>query len=195
MRELSLHILDVLQNSLEAGATLVELTIEENLTTDRLTITVRDNGRGMDEATLARVTDPFFTTRKTRHVGLGIPLFKVAAERCNGDLSIMSQVGVGTTLAATFQHSHIDRAPLGDVTGTLLSVILGGTCDVRYLHRVIGRLGNWEIGRSGEWETREFEFSTTEIRAELGDVPLTHPTVREWLREFIAAGEAELSTS
>jgi hypothetical protein len=195
MRELSLHILDVLQNSLEAGATLVELTIEENLIADRLTITVRDNGRGMDEATLACVTDPFFTTRKTRHVGLGIPLFKAAAERCNGDLSITSQVGVGTTLVATFQHSHIDRAPLGDVTSTLLSVILGGTCDVRYLHRVIGRLVDWEIGRSGEWETREFEFSTTEIRAELGDVSLTHPTVREWLREFIAAGEAELSTS
>jgi hypothetical protein len=195
MRELSLHILDVLQNSLEAGATLVELTIEENLIADRLTITVRDNGRGMDEATLACVTDPFFTTRKTRHVGLGIPLFKAAAERCNGDLSITSQVGVGTTLVATFQHSHIDRAPLGDVTSTLLSVILGGTCDVRYLHRVIGRLVDWEIGRSGEWETREFEFSTTEIRAELGDVSLTHPTVREWLREFVAAGEAELSTS
>ncbi|MCX7706798.1 MAG: ATP-binding protein, partial [Anaerolineae bacterium] len=135
MRELSLHILDALQNSLEAGATLVELTVDEDLAADRLTIVIRDNGRGMDEATLARVTDPFFTTRKTRHVGLGIPLFKAATERCNGDFVITSAPGKGTTLEATFQHSHIDRAPLGDMVGTLLSFILGGTCDVRYVHR------------------------------------------------------------
>jgi hypothetical protein len=180
MRELSLHILDVLQNSLEAGATLVELTIEEDLTADRLTITVRDNGRGMDEAQLARISDPFYTTRKTRHVGLGVPLFKAAAERCKGDLAITSQVGKGTTLRATFQHSHIDRAPLGDVTGTLMSVILGGTCDVHYLHRVGGK---------------EFEFHTATIKAELGDVPLLHPAVRQWLQEFISGGEAELSAA
>ena len=178
MRELSLHILDVLQNSLEAKATLVELTIEEDLAADRLTIAVQDNGRGMDEAQLARISDPFYTTRKTRHVGLGVPLFKAAAERCNGDLAITSQVGRGTMLRATFQHSHIDRAPLGDITGTLMSVILGGTCDVHYLHRVDGK---------------EFEFHTAAIKAELGDVPLTHPDVRQWLQEFIAAGEADLA--
>jgi anti-sigma regulatory factor (Ser/Thr protein kinase) len=195
MRELSLHILDALQNALEAGATLVELTVAEDLAADRLIITVCDNGRGMDETQLARVFDPFYTTRRTRHVGLGLPLFKAAAERCNGELTITSQVGKGTTLVAAFQHSHIDRAPLGDVTATLMSFILGGTCDLRYVHRVIGGLGSGEIGRAGEWGTREFEFSTTEIRAELGDVPLTYPDVREWLREFIAAGEAELSTS
>ncbi len=196
MRDLSLHILDVLQNSLEAGATQVELVIEEDLITDRLTITVRDNGRGMDEVTLARVADPFFTTRKTRHVGLGIPLFKAAAERCNGDLVITSQVGVGTTLAATFQHSHIDRAPLGDLVGTLMSFILGGTCDLHYVHRVKGgrsdndRLGNW-AGTAPQ--DQEFEFCTRDIRSELGDVPLSHPAVRTWLQQFIAQGEAELS--
>lgn len=178
MRELSLHLLDIVQNSLEAGATLVELTIEEDLTADRLTITVRDDGRGMDEAQLARVTDPFYTTRKTRHVGLGLPLFKAATERCNGGLTVTSLVGQGTTVQATFQHSHIDRAPLGDVTGTLMSVILGGTCDVHYLHRVDGK---------------EFEFHTATIKAELGDVPLLHPAVRQWLQEFIAAGEADLA--
>lgn len=177
MRELSLHILDALQNSLEAGATSIQLIIEENLAADRLTITIRDNGRGMSEAQLARIFDPFFTTRSTRHVGLGIPLFKAAAELCNGSLTIASQSGKGTTLQATFQHSHIDRAPLGDMTGTLLAFILAGQCDLHYLHRV------------GE---REFEFDTAEIRAELGDVPLTHPAVRKWLREFIAEGEEEL---
>jgi hypothetical protein len=178
MRELSLHILDVLQNSLEAGATLVELAIEEDLAADQLVITVRDNGRGMDEATLAHVIDPFYTTRKTRQVGLGIPLFQAAAERSNGDLTITSQVGKGTVVRAVFQHSHIDRAPLGDMTGTLLSFILGGVCDLRYTHRVNGQ---------------QFTLNTAEIRAELGEVSLSHPVVREWLREYIDEGEGSLA--
>jgi hypothetical protein len=177
MRELSLHILDVLQNSVEAGATLVELSIEEDSAADLFLITISDNGRGMDEATLARVFDPFYTTRKTRHVGLGLPLFKAATERCNGGLTIVSQVGVGTTLRAVFQHSHFDRAPLGDIAGTLMSFILGGGCDLNYQHRLDGR---------------EFSFNTAEIKAELGDVSLLHPAVREWLRDFIAMGEATL---
>ena len=178
MRELSLHILDALENSMEAGATSIELTIDEDLIADRLTITVGDNGRGMSETELARVFDPFFTTRSTRHVGLGIPLFKAAAERCNGGLTISSQLGEGTTLEAAFQHSHIDRAPLGDITGTLLAVILSGSsCDLHYVHRVDGQ---------------EFEFDTADIRAELEEVPLTHPAVRKWLQALIAAEEEEL---
>jgi hypothetical protein len=177
MRELSLHILDALENSLEAGATLIELIVEEDLAADWLTITIQDNGRGMSEDQLARIFDPFFTTRSTRHVGLGIPLFRAATERCNGDLTIASQLGEGTTLRATFQHSHIDRAPLGNIAGTLLAVILSGSCDLRYVHRVDGR---------------EFEFSTEDIRIELGDIPLTHPAVRKWLRDFIDEGEESL---
>ncbi len=181
MRELSLHILDASENSLEAGATRIELIIDEELAADRLTITIRDNGRGMSEGQLARVFDPFFTTRSTRHVGLGIPLFKAAAERCNGGLTISSQLGEGTTLEATFQHSHIDRAPLGDIVGTLLAIILSeSSCNVHYVHRV---------------DSREFEFCTAHIRAELGDIPLTHPAVRRWLQAFIAAGEEELKQS
>lgn len=179
MRELSLHILDALENALEAEASLVELIIEEDLSTDRLAITIRDNGRGMSEDQLARVFDPFFTTRSTRHVGLGIPLFRAAAERCDGDLTIASELGEGTTLRAAFQHSHIDRAPLGDMTGTLLAFILSGSCDVHYVHRVDGR---------------EFEFKTVDIRAELEGAPLTHPAVRAWLRRFIAEGEAGLES-
>lgn len=196
MRELSLHILDAMQNSLEAGATRIELTIEEDLAADRLTITVRDNGRGMNEEQLARISDPFFTTRSTRHVGLGIPLFKAAAEHCNGGLTVTSRLGEGTTLQATFQHSHIDRAPLGNVTSTLLTVILGN-CDVRYVHRIIGGHGDGETRGHGDTGTRrhegrEFAFDTASIRAELGDVPLTHPEVRKWLAEFIAEGEEAL---
>jgi len=172
--ELSLHILDVLENAIEADATRVELRIEEDLQADRLTIEIIDNGKGMDEETLARVLDPFFTTRQTRHVGLGLPLFAAAAKWCNGGLHIESQVGQGTRVIATFQHSHIDRAPLGDIKSTLLAFLLTKRpVDLHYVHRVDGHT---------------FEFDTAKLRAELGDVPLTHPAVRRWLEEFIAGG-------
>jgi len=194
MRELSLHILDALQNSLEAGATFVELVIEEDLLADRLTITVKDNGRGMDETQLARVSDPFFTTRKTRHVGLGIPLFKAAAERCNGHLTITSQVGKGTTLQATFQHSHIDRAPLGNMASTLMAVILGGRCELRYVHRLIRPAAGGSPGQVTGQEVRSFELDTADVKAALGGVPLTHPAVRQWLQEFISEGEQGLAS-
>jgi hypothetical protein len=177
MRELSLHILDAMENSLEAGATWIDLTIEEDPAADRLAIMIQDNGPGMSEGQLARIFDPFFTTRSTRYVGLGIPLFKAATERCNGSLTITSQPGEGTMLWATFQHSHIDRAPLGNITETLLAVILSGSCNLHYVHRVDGH---------------EFAFSTKDIRSELDNVPLTHPAVRKWLRDFIDEGEESL---
>lgn len=178
MRELSLHILDALENALEAGASRVELTIDEDPQADRLHITIRDNGRGMSAEQLVRAFDPFYTTRKTRRVGLGLPLFRAAAQRCNGDVTLASEEGQGTTLQATFQYSHIDRAPLGDMVGTLLAFLLRGECDLVYRHRV------------GE---REFAFDTAEIRAALGGVPLSHPEVRRWLRAFIVEGEKSLT--
>jgi len=181
MRELSLHILDVLENALEAGATEVELEIDEDLRADRLAIAVRDNGRGMDAHTARRALDPFFTTRTTRHVGLGLPLLAAAARRCEGDLTLESAPGRGTAVTATFRHSHLDRAPLGDVTGTLLAFLLserGAGLRFVYHHRVNGR---------------SFDLDTSAIRAELEDIPLSHPLVREWLGDYIAAGEAELT--
>ena len=174
MLELSLHILDILQNSLEAGASKVTLTIEEDLSKDLLRITVVDNGAGMESATLRRVRDPFFTKRSSRRVGLGIPLFAAAAEHCKGGLSIQSEPGGGTTVVATFQHSHVDRPPLGDMASTLLSVMLGQECvSLHYSHRV---------------DERTFELDTEEMRVRLGDVPLSHPIVRRWLREYLAEG-------
>jgi anti-sigma regulatory factor (Ser/Thr protein kinase) len=176
--ELSLHVLDVLENAVEAGATRIKLRIEEDFEADRLVIEVVDNGRGMDENTLARVLDPFFTTRRTRHVGLGLPLFAAAAERCNGWLHVGSQVGQGTRVIATFQHSHIDRAPLGDLRGALLAFLMTDRpVDLHYAHRVNGRT---------------FEFDTGRLRDELGGAPLTLPAVRRWLAKFIAEGEDEL---
>lgn len=183
MRELSLHILDVLENALEAGATEVKLEIHEDLQADRLEIAVRDNGRGMDGQTARRALDPFFTTRTTRHVGLGLPLFAAAAKRCEGELNLESVPGQGTSVKVTFRHSHLDRAPLGDVTGTLLAFLLsdrGVGLHFVYRHQVNGR---------------SFDLDTSVIEDELGDVSLSHPLVREWLRDYIAEGEAELAVA
>jgi anti-sigma regulatory factor (Ser/Thr protein kinase) len=178
VRELSLHILDALENSVEAGATRIELLIEEDLKKDILKIVIRDNGRGMSEEFAWQVLDPFVTTRTTRHVGLGLPLFAAAAERCNGNLRIESKLGVGTTVTATFQHSHIDRAPLGDLSGTLMAVILSQRpVDILYRHKVNGRA---------------FELDTADVRRELDPVPLSHPAVRQWLESVLAEGIAGL---
>jgi anti-sigma regulatory factor (Ser/Thr protein kinase) len=181
VRELALHVLDILQNTVEAGATRVTLTIYEDIPADRLTITVADNGRGMDAATVARVMDPFYTTRTTRHVGLGLPLYAMAAEQAGGRLRIASQPGVETTVEATFQLSHPDRQPLGDMPGTLLAFLLSErTPELRYEHR---------LNKAAPSGDQTFEFDTAEIRAELGDVPLSHPAVVQWLVEFLEEGE------
>jgi hypothetical protein len=171
VRELSLHVLDILENSLAAGACLIELTIAESTARNLLTIRVSDNGRGMDASTLRRVTDPFFTTRTTRAVGLGIPLLVAAAERCNGHVTITSQPGVGTVVVAEFQRDHIDRAPLGDIKSTLLSLVLADrSCDLRYEHTV---------------DAKSYTLDTSEMRRILGEVPLTDPSVRDWLADYL----------
>lgn len=203
MRELSLHILDVLQNAVEAGATQVELSIVEDLEADRLTIVVQDNGPGMDAETARRAIDPFFTTRTTRHVGLGLPLFAAAAGRCDGGLELESVPGRGTTVTASFRHSHLDRAPLGCMTDTLLAFLLArnGEMQLRYRHRVDGcgppgRGGSLARppgqARTAPTQSRSFELDTAAMQAELGEIPLSHPRVREWLRDYVAEGEAEL---
>jgi hypothetical protein len=193
MQELSMHILDMAQNSLDAGATRIEIVIVEDLQSDKLTIRITDNGRGMSQDTVAKVLDPFYTTRTTRRVGLGLPLFAAAAQDCGGDLKIESTEGQGTTVVATFQHSHIDRAPLGDIKSTLMSIIMSEhPCDLHYVHQLNGNV---------------FEFDTADIKRELAppsssgqachdahgvSVPLSHPAVREWLAEFITEGEESL---
>lgn len=178
MRELSLHVLDILENAVEAGATRIELLIDENTETDQMRIEVADNGRGMTKEMAKAVLDPFVTTRKTRHVGLGLPLLAAAARRCAGDLTIHSELGKGTRITATFRHSHVDRAPLGDVATALMAILLSGRpVDVKFAHIVDGE---------------EFQFDSAEVRRELEDVPLTHPMVRPWLLQTLNEGEASL---
>lgn len=173
LRELALHILDITENSLNAGASLVTIEVVEDIAADRMTIRVADNGRGMDAETAARVVDPFFTTRTTRKVGLGLPFLKQVAEMCNGSLTIDSQVGQGTAVTATFQRSHIDRMPLGDLPGTMLTLIVGSPqADFVFRHAV------------GE---KIFELDTRPIKAELGDVALSEPEVIAYLKEVLGS--------
>lgn len=119
MPEISLNILDVAENSTRAGASLVEITVDADTVSDRLTIVIKDNGCGMTREQVSQVTDPFFTSRTTRKVGLGVPFFKYAAESTGGSFSIESRLGEGTEVTAVFVLSHIDRMPLGDITSTI----------------------------------------------------------------------------
>jgi hypothetical protein len=194
MLELALHILDVLQNAVEAGAENVSLTLVEDWTVGWLTITVTDDGRGMDAGTLARVADPFYTTRSTRHVGLGLPLLKMAAGAAGGTLSLRSSPGHGTTVQSLFRLSHPDRQPLGDMAATLLAFLLSGrSVRLNYLHRLVGSSGDGSQPVLRTPQESSFEFDSAEIRAELEGLPLNHPLVARWLAGFLRDGEANLS--
>ena len=178
MRELSMHILDIAQNSIAAGAKMVRIDVVEDHAADTMTITVADDGSGMDAWTAQRIRDPFVTSRTTREVGLGIPLFAAAAERCGGGLEIISAPGVGTTVRAVFQLSHLDRAPLGDMASTLVALsVCNPDMDFVY-NRVQG--------------DESFHFDTREVRAELGGVPLNHPEVAAFIRDYVGQGERGL---
>ncbi len=174
MRELALHILDIAENSISAGASRIKIIINEDVTADTLKIIIEDNGKGMDEMTLAKITDPFVTSRTTRNVGLGIPFFKAAAEACQGYLTIQSKIDQGTTVEVLFQHSHIDRMPLGDITSTLMTLIIG-TPDV-----------NWVF--EYHHNQSRFIFDDSEIKSELEGVPLSEPAVMKFIRNMLNDG-------
>lgn len=174
MRELSLHILDIAENSIAAGATMVEISVFEDIHGDQLTISVRDNGKGMDPITAQLVLDPFVTSRTTRKVGLGIPLLKAAAEACNGSLKVESQLGEGTHTLVTFQHSHVDRMPLGDLADTWITLLLGSP-EVNWV--LTYQMGN-EV----------FFIDDLAIKKELDGVSITEPTIMAIIREMIRDG-------
>ncbi len=178
MRELSLNILDIAQNSISAGASLITIEIAENTTEKTLLIGIYDNGKGMSEEQVKSVIDPFFTTRTTRKVGMGIPLFKMAAEQTGGGLEIKSELGVGTEVRATFKTDSVDFTPLGDVTATVVMLITMNTDrDFIYRHSV---------------NNKDFTVDTREIKQILGDVPLDTYEVSEWLKDFINENTNEL---
>jgi len=164
MQDLSLHILDIAENGIRAGATLVEIAITEDIDRDLLRITIRDNGRGMNGEMLQKATDPFVTTRTTRRVGMGLPLLKQAAEETGGDLRIASELGKGTEVIATFKESHIDRRPLGDMAATLTTLIMGNP--------------NLDVVYTSNLRPEPIEVDTRSIRQELdGTIEINDPAV------------------
>ena len=179
MQELSLNILDIAQNSIRAEARLVEISVDEDTVRDTFTITIRDDGCGMTEEQVRRVTDPFFTTRTTRKVGLGLPFFKMAAQMTGGDLTIQSQVGKGTAVTAVFGRSHIDRMPLGDIAGTM-SCLIGANPQVDFVYR-------------HTLDGEEFVADTRQFREILGDVPLNSPEVVQFIKEYIEENSRNLT--
>lgn len=181
MREIALHLLDIAENSVTANAHNITLLVCEDLQNDRLFASLTDDGTGMSAEMVANVVDPFVTSRTTRKVGLGIPFFKAAAEACNGSLAIFSELGKGTRLEVQFQHSHIDRMPLGDLSSTILTLFIS--------YPAIHWIFNYKVISS---TPESFTFDSGPIMAELGDIPLTEPLVISFLKEYIETGLAQV---
>lgn len=172
MRDISLHLMDIIQNSITANATKISIEMNADTTKDLLTITIDDNGRGMSEEILSKVTDPFYTSRTTRKVGLGISLFKLSAEISGGNFEIKSILNVGTGIKADFIISSIDRLPIGDIAETMVTVILSNP-EIDF-ELVLKR------------DDEEFEFSTIDVKERLGDISITQLDVIQWLKEYIS---------
>lgn len=169
MKEISLHILDLVENSIEAGAKniLVEIVKEK----ESLKIRIKDDGKGISEEILREVKNPFITTRKTRKVGLGLALFNEVVNNCGGNLEIKSKVGEGTELIAFLPSTHLDLPPLGNISGTIYALIT--TCpDIDFYFRI-------------SFDNKNFEFSTKDFKEELGDIPINHPQVISFLRLYL----------
>jgi DNA mismatch repair ATPase MutL len=172
MEDLSLHILDIAENSIRAGANSIRIKIIEDTKKDLFLIELVDNGKGMDEDTIKMSLDPFYTTKTTRRVGLGIPLLGQTARECNGNMSITSQKGKGTTITADFQYTHIDRKPLGDIAETLIVLIVSNPeIDFIFEHR-----RNKHI----------YSLDTAEIKEQLEDVPINTPDVIKFIKDGIS---------
>lgn len=180
MKELSLHILDIVQNSVHAEASEICIDIAESTENDSYEISISDDGCGMTEETLENVLNPFFTT-KSKKTGLGIPLFKQHAELTGGSLHINSQLNKGTTVTARFTRSSIDRQPLGDISSTLTSLIRSyPDIEFEYTHLV---------------DDNEFAFSTEEMKEELDGVSLQSPEIIGFISELISGNIDALGAS
>lgn len=179
MEELSQHILDIACNSLDAGASRLEITVREDLAANVLEFTVRDNGRGFTSEELSKILDPFFTTKgRKKKIGLGVPLLREAAERCDGEFKLEALPQGGAMVTARFPHDHLDRAPLGNIAGTISVLLLGHkSLDLTYQHH---------------YNEQSFSFNTTEFKTQLGDIPLEQPEILLWLEEHLTREIANL---
>ncbi|MBH1942086.1 sensor histidine kinase [Mobilitalea sibirica] len=178
MTELSLNVLDVANNSIRADANLIEIAIRLHTKSDLLTIMIADNGCGMTKEQLSQVEDPFFTTRTTRGVGLGVPFFKQAALSTGGSFHMESMPGKGTIVTAVFCMSHIDCIPLGDINSTVYTLIItNNEIDFLYTYEVDGK---------------RFQLDTREFRNILGDVPLNSPEVSAYIKSYLEENQKEV---
>jgi len=171
MKELSLHILDIATNSIDAESDLIEINVEINTEKDYLRINIKDNGKGIEANKKEQIINPFYTTRKVRNVGLGIPLLKAAAEQCQGYLKIQSEENIGTEVNVEFKNSHIDRAPLGKIEETITTILnYDKKFDLIYIHDVNGK---------------RFIFDSREIKEILEDVDIRTPKILTWIKKYI----------
>lgn len=171
MKELALHILDVAENGITAGADRICITVEEDRAKNRMIIIIEDNGQGVPEDVMKRITDPFYTTRTTRRVGLGLSLFENTARQCDGSMTVASEPGQGTRVTATFAHDHIDRPPLGDMAGTLMTLVYSNPeGNIAYRYRSEGE---------------KIVIDTQAVREQFGNRPITDPLVFRHLMDQI----------
>ncbi len=179
MNELSLHILDICQNSIKANANIIEIIINEDHKNNLYQIIIHDNGCGMNEKTLSEVSDPFYTTRTTRKVGLGVSLFKMAAELTDGSFEIKSELKKGTSVIATFVNNHINRAPLGKIEESIMILALNeAEIDIYYEHNI---------------NQKQYVFDTRKIREVLEGIPFTNYDVIIWMKNNIKQGINEIN--
>jgi len=173
-----LHILDIVENAISAGADLITIDMSVDEAGDQLAISVGDNGRGMSKEMLERVRSPFTTSRTTRDVGLGIPLFAASCEKADGHLRITSKKDVGTQVTAKYRYSHIDRPPLGDIAETLYTLTLLNP--------------NIDFALSASKSGERFVYDTREIKATLDGLPITHPDVLSFIKGFLKEGAMQI---
>ena len=179
MEDLSLHVLDVAENSITAGARTISIILTEDSARDLLIIEIADDGKGMSSDVVEKVADPFFTSRTTRKVGMGLALFQEAATAANGFMEVESIPGQGTTVRATFQLSHVDRKPLGNMVETIASLLcFGAEIDLHYVHM---RGGNKVI------------FDSKELRDELGGIPFNSAKGINVIRGYLNQEEEALA--
>ena len=172
MQDLSLHILDIVENSIEAGATKVKITVEEDVRQNRLIVKIKDNGKGMDKKTLDKALDPFYTTKKTGRIGLGLSMLAQAAKEAEGDFNVKSKRGRGTTITAQFVYDHIDRKPLGDIAETLIALIASHGLKVDFIYK-------------HKKNNKRFVIDTQDIKKELDGVPINNFEVLKLLQKNI----------
>ena len=175
--EISLNVLDIAQNSIRAEADCIEISVEINTIADTITVLVKDDGCGMSEEQVAHVIDPFFTTRSTRKIGLGVPFFRMAALITGGTFEINSEISVGTEVKAIFVLSHIDRMPLGDINSTIHTLITYNP-DIDFVYTY-------------KYDGASFTLDTRQMREILGGVPLDEPEVSEYIKEYLEENKKE----